>query len=163
MLINAGRAADVVRLYDGPGISLISRRQLPSLPARWFTDGPTVAAALRAVGRNGEAEQILAYLDREIDAVIRRNGGKVPRSFLAYAAQTWALEGKADRALSTLERVGPEGWAGHMDFDDSSLNDFGDEPAFKSLRGQPRFEALRRRINDLMNNERREAMAQLSH
>lgn len=163
VLINAGRASEIVRLYDGPGILQISRRRLPGLPARWLQDGPVVAAALKAVGRNSEADRILANLERQIESVLRRSAGRARPGFLAHAAQTWALQGKTDKALATLERVGPTGWASGIDYDDSSLADFGDEPAFEALRGQPRFEAVRRRFNDHMAKERREALSQLRH
>ena len=148
LLINAGRAADIVRLYDGPGILQISGRRLPALPARRFTDGPVIAAALRAVGRNAEADKILAHLDREIDAALRRSGGRAPPYFFIDAAQTWAMRGKRALALTALEGIGGSGRLASMDFDDLSLNDFGAEPAFKSLRGEPRFEAIRRSYND---------------
>jgi hypothetical protein len=124
-----------------------------------FEDGPVIAAALRAVGRNEEADRILAHLDREIAAALRRGGGRAPARFLALAAQTWAMRGKDQAALSALERATANGWVYVIEEDDSSLADFGDEPAFRSLRGQPRFEAIRARINGNLARERQQVLA----
>jgi tetratricopeptide (TPR) repeat protein len=159
LFVNSGRARDIVSLYDGEGILLISRRGPPALPARVFEDGPVIAAALRAVGRNEEADRILAHVDREIAAALRRSGGRVPPRFLALAAQTWAMLGRNQAAMSALERATANGWLYVSDLDDSSLADFGDEPAFRSLRGQPRFEAIRARINGNLARERQQALA----
>lgn len=161
MLINAGRARDVIALYDGDGIMQISHRAPPSLPARVFEDGPVVAAALRAVGRREEADRILAGLHRQVAATLQRNEGKVPDWFLAFAARTWAMEGKTEAALSALENATANGWSYAVEIDDSSLQDLGDEPAFRPLRGQPRFETIRARINEHRAAERMRAMALL--
>lgn len=158
-LINAGRAADVVRLYDADGIMRLSHRQLLQQSARMLEDGPVVAAALRSVGRNPDADRLLAALDRQIIDATRRSRGQVPGPFLASAAQTWALLGKRNEALSALEQAIPNGWVYVIEYDDSSLADFGDEPAFRSLRGDPRFEAIRARINGNIAHERAELTA----
>jgi tetratricopeptide (TPR) repeat protein len=159
LLINSGRARDIVGLYDGEGILLISRRRPAALPARLFEDGPVIAAALRAVGRNEEADRMLAQLDREIAAALRRSGGRVPPRFLAIVAQTWAMLGRDQAALSALERATANGWLNAYELDDSSLTNFGDEPAFRSLRGRPRFEAIRARINADLARERQQTLA----
>lgn len=160
LLINAGRADEVVALYDSDeGIMRISRRRLPGLPARPFYDGPVVAAALRAAGREAEADRILAHLDRSIAMAWHRNDGRLPYTFLAEAAQTWAMRGKHDAALSALERAMRGGWAYVAGYGDSSLPDIGDEPAFRSLRGNPRFERVRARLNAHLARERRELRA----
>ena len=159
LFIDNGRARDIVSLYDGEGILLVSRRGPPALPARVFEDGPVIAAALRAAGRNEEVDRMLAQLNREIAAALRRSGARVPPRFLAFAAQTWAMLGRDQAALSALERATANGWLYAYDLDDSSLADFGDEPAFRSLRGQPRFEAIRTRINAGLVRERQQTLA----
>ena len=162
MLVNAGRAKEIVSLYDGEGVMRMSRRSPVSLSDRTFEDGPTVAAALRAVGRTDEADRVLQQLDAELNRALRRSGGRAPSWFFALAARTWALRGKADAAMDALDRAMANGWAySTSELDDSSLADFGDEPAFRSLRGNPRFEGIRARINAHLMTERREAFAQL--
>lgn len=69
------------------------------------------------------------------------------------------MTGKTGLALSALEKARALGWNYVADLDDSSLPDIGDEPAFRSLRGLPRFEALRSRLNADLSRERRETVA----
>jgi TolB-like protein/DNA-binding winged helix-turn-helix (wHTH) protein len=157
LLINAGRAADVVALYDSDdGILQIFRGRPPGPPAAHFQDGPIVAAALRAVGREIEAERILAQIDRDIVEALRRSGGRAPSLFWAQAAQTWAMRGKTEAALAALERARENGWVYVHWWDDDALRDIGDEPAFRALRGQPRFERLRAELNGHLARERGE-------
>jgi len=157
LLINAGRARDVVRLYDSEdGILGLSRHSPPAAPARIFEDVPLVAAALRAVGRGAEADRILAHVDRLASEALRRSGGTAPPWFLAGTAQLWAMRGKDEAALSALERAMANGWAYATAWDDASLRDIGDEPAFRSLRGHPRFERIRERLRRHLERERRE-------
>jgi hypothetical protein len=157
-LINAGRAQDVVAEYDRRGVLQISPSST-RMGSRLFEDGPVVASVLRSVGRKQEADRLLSRLDREIAFAQRQSGGQVPARFLAAAAGTWAMEGKAHLALSALEKARGLGWNYVADMDDSSLPDIGDEPAFRSLRGQPRFEALRASLNAGLARERRETIA----
>ena len=158
MLLNAGRAPDVVQAYDRGGLLQRSPTGL-NITSRLFEDGPVVAAALRAVGRRQEADQLLAQLDREIGLAERRSGGRLPARFLAMAAGTRAMVGKQQQALSALEKASSLGWLYVADMDDSSLPDIGDEPAFRPLRGAPRFEAVRKHINTSLARERREVIA----
>ena len=67
--------------------------------------------------------------------------------------------GRKDVALRDLEKALALGWLYVSDLDDASLPDFGDEPAFRSLRGDKRFEAIRARVNKGIARERRETMA----
>ena len=150
-------------LYDGEGILSLKRGVNPRPPAQLLQDGPVIAAALRSVGREEEADRLLAFLDQQLAAAIRRSNGRLPAGFLGVAAQTWALRGKTDAALSALGRAVANGWMNLTDFPDSSMPDFGDEPAYRSLRGNPRFEAVRALINRRVAAERREVLAQLAH
>jgi TolB-like protein/DNA-binding SARP family transcriptional activator len=160
-LIDRGRARDVVALYDSDGLLQFPPRSLSAPPTRMFEDGPIVAAALIAVGRRADAERLLAAIDDQIATALKRSGGRAPAAFFASAAQTWALRGKPGDALAALERALANGWLYRVDLDDSSLSDIGDEPGFRSLRGIPRFEAIRARINGQLARERREALAQI--
>lgn len=164
MLINAGRARDVVSLYDSrEGFLGLSRdRSLEGVRQQTLPAVPVVAAALLAVGRTGEADRIIAAADRLIEAGLARSRGEATYNFLAEAAQVWALRGKHAMALAALERARARGWSYvAMDEGDVSLSDMADEPAFRSLRGNPRFERLRAEINAHLARERRET-AQLS-
>jgi hypothetical protein len=155
MLINAGRAREVVQAYDRGELSQPSAAAA-TINSRWFEDGPVVAAALRVVGRGQEADRLLSRLDRAGGLAQRRSGGRLPARFLAMAAGTWAMVGKQQQALSALEKASSLGWLYVADLDDSSLPDIGDEPALHSLRGMPRFEAFRAHLNADLARERRE-------
>ncbi|MFC7499812.1 winged helix-turn-helix domain-containing protein [Enterovirga sp. GCM10030262] len=164
LLINAGRAADVVALYDGPdGFLGLARPPGSGGFSARLTDGPIVAAALRAVGRTEEADAILLRFDAIIAAGLARSGGQAPSTFLAEAATVWTMRGNHDAALSALEQARRRGWAYvEPDEGDTSLPDIGDEPAFRSLRGQPRFERLRAELRAHLDRERREVALQIA-
>lgn len=157
-LINGGRARDVVALYDAGDLLQIPPNG-SDFGSRFLEDGPVVAAALRAVGRKDEANRLLDRLASEIALAQKRSRGRVPARFVAVAAQTWAMRGEDDRALAALRQALAMGWLYVVDMDDSSLSDFGDEPAFRALRGRVEFEAIRSRINQGLARERREAAA----
>lgn len=159
-LIRAGRAGEVAALYD-------SRRGLLGLSAHrphsrldiLLRNAPVIAAALRAVGRGAEADTLLRRSDAIIADALRRSGGRAPANFHADAAQTWALLGKHDAAIDGLERARRNGWI-NADFIAGDLvDDIADEPAFIGLRGDPRFEAIRARMNAHLARERRELEA----
>lgn len=155
-LINAGRAHEVVALYDsGDGLLGLSSRR-PSTDSIPNPGAPVVASALMAVGREGEADRLLRQSDQLIQAALRRSGGRAPAEFDAQAAQVWALQGKRDAAIAAIERALRNGWL-NADFDSGDLiDDLGEEPAFRSLRGDPRFERLRGQLKAHFERERRE-------
>lgn len=113
-----------------------------------------VALALRAAGRETDASRLLSIADREIRGSLRR--GPVPAWSFARFAQVWAVHGRRELALSALERATSTGW---LPRGDTALADIADEPAFQSLRGHPRFERIRARINAHRSCERRELTA----
>jgi hypothetical protein len=136
LMLLAGRSAELTRTYDSPTGMLRMRKGEP-VGALRIRDAPIVALALRQQGRSVDAEDLLRRSSATIRAVYA--GGSVPIFFDEDAAGVWAVEGKTDLALDALERAYRRGWVhvGHTDF--ARLQD---EPAFRSLRGNPRFEAL---------------------
>lgn len=157
LLLNAGRDRELIPYYDSDAglLGLSSKqdpRDVPDLAGR----GALAALVLRRNGRAAEADRLLARAATMAEAAMRR--GRVPSWFYASAAEIWAVQGKQGPALSALERAVARGWthAGATD-----LPDINDEPAFRSLRGQPRFERVRARLRAHMDRERRET-AQLA-
>ena len=136
LMLNADRAREMVATFDGPNGLLGLRRGEPVGPCQ-FQEVPLVALALRSVGRNEEAGILLLQADARLRAAYRR--GKVPTFFDADAAAVWAVQGKTGLALEALQRSFKRGWAhaGRID-----LPNLEDEPAFRSLHGDPRFKAL---------------------
>lgn len=152
MLFNAGRQADLIRLFDGEsGLAGLPPRGAGANPRVLVEIGPLAALVLRAAGRPSEADQLLEAADRVVLAAMRR--GRVPGWFLAEAAKLWAVRGERDRALAALERAVAAGW---LNFDERALPDLADEPTLQSLRGDPRFERVRAHIAAHRAKERRE-------
>lgn len=150
-LIDARRGRDILPNYDGEiGLLGLGTRQQYS-PARLIRMSPLAAMILRQGGRNAEADRLLAHADVAVSRAFRQ--GRVPFELIASAAEIWALQGRRDRALAALERATDRGW---LHLDDADLADLADEPALRSLRGQPRFERVRDRINARLAKERRE-------
>jgi TolB-like protein/DNA-binding winged helix-turn-helix (wHTH) protein len=150
LILQAGRADDLVATYDSPTGLLGIRRGVP-INICYVRDAATVALALREVGRGREADALLA----QADAVVRAAGrqGRVPKWFDEDAAGIWAVQGKPDLAIAALERALRRGW---MHTSRTDLARLSDEPAFRSLRGRPRFEALQAKYDAHFARERRE-------
>jgi hypothetical protein len=151
-LMNAGRAREVAQLYDrrfsSPEMMAAAH---PTGHVSFVGDSVVVALALRQAGRGAEADRLLALADAAARRRLAR--GRVPRWYLADCAAIWAALGRRDQALSALERAVGLGWyyAGIL-----SLGDIGDEPAFRSLRGEPRFERIRATFKAHIERERLE-------
>ena len=150
LMLNAGRARELVATYDSPTGLLGLRRGIPVANCQ-VLESALVAAALRTAGRRQEAASILHQTDVLLRGVYRR--GNVPPWYDDDAAQVWAMQGKSDAALDALERALSRGWvhAGRRD-----LMKIEDEPGFRSLHGNPRFEAIRSKIAAHFAKERRE-------
>jgi TolB-like protein/DNA-binding winged helix-turn-helix (wHTH) protein/Flp pilus assembly protein TadD len=136
LMLGAGRAAELAATYDGP-TGLLGIRRGQKIGTCYLQNAARVALALRAVGRAAEAEKILT----EADAAIRGAYGRgiVPTWFDEDAAGIWALQGKRDLAVTALERALRRGSA-HATRTD--LPRLADEPALRSLRGYPAFQAV---------------------
>jgi hypothetical protein len=154
LMLNHGRARELAVSFDNP-IGLLGIRARLPLRADQLHEVPVVALALRQAGRAGDANRLLSEAERMMDAVYRR--GRVPFRFDADAAAVSATQGRSGSALAKLERAMDRGWTHSGNTD---LRDIGDEPAFLTLRGHPRFERLRARLAAHRVRERRE-IAQL--
>ena len=150
LMLNAGRAREMVATFDGPNGLLGLRGGSPVGPSQ-SQEVPLVALALRAVGRNNEADTMLSQADARLQAAYHR--GRVPTFFDADAAAVWAVQGKTGQAMEALERAFGRGWAhaGRID-----LPNLEDEPAFRSLRGDPRFKAVLAKYRAHLAKERTE-------
>jgi len=116
-LIEAGRTNDAVALMDGP------RSQLVGVGTR-----SVVGAALFHAHRFEEAARMGETTFQ-----------MAPHPLLAYnVACAWVRHGSPDQALTWIERAVESGFTG--------LSQLDSDPDLASLRGTPRFEALRRRL-----------------
>lgn len=148
--LKAGRAAEIVAAYDRRVgvLAELSARDPPNVDL--ITYGLQVALALRAVGREREADALLA----RADAAVRRSfsHGAVPNWMYAGASSIWAAQGRKQEALAALQTAVDRGWQ-YSPL--TPLPDMGDIPSFASLRGDPVFERLRQRLKAHLQQERR--------
>jgi TolB-like protein/DNA-binding winged helix-turn-helix (wHTH) protein len=150
LMINAGRARELAASLDTPS-GLLGIHRGDEAGVCYLQQAALVALTLRAVGRSDEADALLRRYDEVVRAGYRQ--GKVPTWFEDDAAAIWAAQGKTDQAVAALERALSRGWvhAGRVD-----LPSLEDEPAFRSLRGNRRFQALLAKHAVHFARERRE-------
>jgi len=116
-LIEAGRPNDAIALMDGPGARLVGVGTRSVVGAALFH-----AHRFEEAARMGETTFTLA-----------------PHPLLAYnIACAWVRHGSPDQAVTWVERAVDSGFTG--------LTQLDSDPDLASLRGTPRFEALRRRL-----------------
>ena len=150
MMLTAGRVPELLATYDGPtGLLSISRGQ-PLGPCQ-LDEAAVVALALRRGERAAESDALLNEANKLIDRVYRR--GRVPAWFDEDAAGIWAVQGKKTAAIEALDRALRRGWI-HLGRTD--LPKIEEEPAFRLLWGDPRFEALRGKYEQHYARERAE-------
>ena len=149
-VLKAGRAKEIVAAYDrrvGVMAALVSDDVSNDVP---ITYGVQVAQALKAVGRAREGSMML----ERGDAAVRKSlsHGDMPNWMYAGAAGVWAAQGRTQDALTALETAVRRGW--HY-APMTPMPDIADIPSFAGLRGDPRFERLRRELRDHVAAERR--------
>ena len=150
LMLNSGRANELVATYDGP-TGLLGLRRDQAVDSCFLQSAAIVAAALRAVGRRPEAEAVLRSADATIQGAYRR--GPVPLWFEDDAAGIWALQGKSEQAVQALDRALRRGSTHTTRTDLPRLED---EPSFRPLRGNSRFELVRAKYSQQLERERRE-------
>lgn len=149
-VLQAGRAVEIAAAYDrrvGALAELANPNASSDLPIMY---GVQVAQALIAVGRTEEGTAMLA----RGDAAIRKSlgHGDMPNWMYAGAAGVWAAQGRTTDALSALETAIRRGWRyAPM----TPMPDIADIPSFAALRGDARFERLRRVLLDHLAAEKR--------
>ena len=152
LMLNTGRTRELADLFGSP-VGLLGMKPGEAMRIDQLGEAPIVAVVLRASDRSGEADQVLRKADAAIRAVLRR--GNVPFWFEADAAAVWAVQGRHAAALDLLDRAVGRGWthAGGTD-----LRRLVDEPAFRALRDEPRFQAVLAKIDALNAREREETL-----
>lgn len=152
LILNAGRAAELVSTYDS-GVGLMSLRPGTALRVDQLSEAPVTAIALRQAHRGAEADRLLRQADGIVRQVYRRSA--VPFWFEADAAAVFAAEGKTEEALAALDRALSRGWS-HGGVAD--LRNIADEPAYRSLIGNPRFKRIQLALDQINQRERTETI-----
>ena len=156
LMLNAGRARELVATYDSPTGLLGIRRGRPIGPCQ-LDEATIVALGLRGAGRNAEADALLREADRVIENLYSR--GRVPTWVDSDAAAVWAAQGKVEPAMEALDRALRRGsvHAGRLD-----LPDLADEPAFRGFRNNARFKTVLERYRAHLAKERQETAQALN-
>ncbi|MBA2918318.1 MULTISPECIES: hypothetical protein [Sphingomonas] len=148
--LKAGRAAEIVAAYDRRVGLLAELTAGNPSNVDLITNGLQVALALRAVGREREADELLVRADSAIRQSFSH--GAVPNWLYAGASGVWAAQGRKEEALAALKAAIDRGWQ-YAPL--TPLPDMAEIPSFAGLRGDPRFERLRQRLKDHIQRERR--------
>ena len=150
LMLNGGRAKELAATYDS-AVGLLSLEPNQPLRADQLHETAVVVLALRQAGRSMDGDRLLGEADRKIATVYHQR--TIPFELDANVAAIRAVEGRPDEAMSMLERAMQRGWTHTGNTD---LPDLSDEPAFSSLRGQPRFERIRASVAAHLLRERAE-------
>jgi DNA-binding SARP family transcriptional activator/TolB-like protein len=112
---------------------------------------PNLAVALIETGDKAEAGRLLAATDKFVSQGLVRSGND--RELMVELARIRAIQQRDKEALDLISAAIARGWL--PDGLEVAL-DLADEPAFRDLRGNPRFEAARRKIFTHIARERKE-------
>jgi TolB-like protein/tetratricopeptide (TPR) repeat protein len=152
VLMNNGRVGDLVSSYDRafPSPDAMLER---TLKADFTEIAPIAAAALREVGRRDEAAHLLTIADALCAAAMRK--GRTPVWFQVNCSRTWAMLGRRDQAIQTLDRALKASWRP----EDGWSYNFVDDPVYRDMRDDPRLRRLGRFLLAETERERREVLA----
>ena len=111
--------------------------------------------ALRDVGRRAEADSLVKL--RETDDRKIASRGRVPFEFYFERSQFLAAEGRHDEAIAALETAARLGWLYNNEA--YSFRDIGQEPTFRDIKSNRRFQRIRAYFARHVDRERREVQA----
>lgn len=149
-MVRFGHSRELVSLYRGAfrdADDFISRTSRHGMLGEL---APSLAIALSEAGAQSEATYLLSATSMRLENVLKHTSRTETIGDLAMIR---AAQGDRPRALALLDLALREGW-----FPDGRgmAIDVEQEPAFASLRGNPSFEAVRKRILDHIGKERAE-------
>jgi len=149
--IKLGRAGDLVDKYRRGFRSSDDFIATLTANGEMHRVSPNLVVALIETGDKAEAGRLLAAAEKLTSQGLERSGND--RDLMLELARIRAIQHRDKEALDLLSASVGHGWL--PDGLETAL-DLADEPAFRDLRGNPRFEALRGRILAHIERERRE-------
>jgi tetratricopeptide (TPR) repeat protein len=149
-MVQLGHSRDLVALYRAgfhDADDFISRTSRYGMLGEL---APNLAIALQQTGSQAEASYLLSTTSMRVEELMKRTARAEE---IGHLAMIRAVQGDSARALALLDLAIRRGW-----FPDgrSVALDIAQEPAFRSLSGDPRFRALRKRLLDHIARERAE-------
>ncbi|WP_338242155.1 winged helix-turn-helix domain-containing protein [Aurantiacibacter hainanensis] len=156
LLLNAGRSADLVHLYDVP---FGSPQAMDEALGIFLVDvAPDLAVGLQREGRAREASELLARAAARIERT--RQFGPLPGSFEERVARVYAAQGQREKAIASLRRAVARGWPNNHygDLGAWLLPPFDTEPAYVAIKDDPWVRELDGEIQRNLAKEREEAL-----
>lgn len=144
-----GRGAKLAELYRSAASSPEKMLRLARSDFNYLELAPFIALGLRAAGDSAEADKILATAE---SAAARLNPQRRP-AIRALLGRVYAVQGRKDEAFRELNSAISGGWLPGLP---ALKSDLVHDPALASLRSDPAFEKLRRRVLVHLEKERTE-------
>ena len=145
-LLRERRSAELVRLYD------LRFKSPDEFRATLGQASPELVMAFRDVGRSADAVRMANV--GEADARRMQAYGRVSYQFYFERSLFLAAEGKREEAISALQQAVKLGWI--YNSEPSSFRDIAQEPTFRGIVSDPRFQRIRAHFASHIARERRE-------
>ena len=153
LLINTGRARDLVSLYDRAFSSPSAMRSGLADDRTFVQVAPMAAAGLLEIGRSDDATGLLKMTDALCGQAMRK--GRTTWDFQIMCTHAWAMLGQRDRVVRTLNGAIAAGWRPTLAWSSK----FTDEPVYKRVADEPRLKQLGLFLAAEIDRERRELLA----
>jgi DNA-binding SARP family transcriptional activator/TolB-like protein/Flp pilus assembly protein TadD len=151
-MVNLGRDGDLLKIYRGAFVSPDDAIEQMTNSGLLVTFAPTIAIALQRSGDTAEAERLLNASARLVEPAATKKGQSARDAAWALG-RIQAAQGRDNEALQLIAKAIAAGWLPNGLQDPV---DIAQDPALRALRGDPRFEALRKRLLDHIARERAE-------
>jgi DNA-binding SARP family transcriptional activator/TolB-like protein/Tfp pilus assembly protein PilF len=149
-MFNLGHERDLLRLYREGFVSSDDAIEQMTNSGLLVAFAPTIAVALQRSGDRDEAYSLLDAAARFVEPAVAQ---QLSRKAFWDLGRVRAAQGRNDEALQLIARAIAAGW---MPSGQEEPLDIAQEPAFRALRGDPRFAAFRKRILNRIARERAE-------
>ena len=143
----SGRGKKLAEMYLSLKVSPQEFYQLTGGVIPYLMSAPLIAIALRDSGHAGEAAKVLALAATTAEE-LNKSGYRTER---AQLARIYAAQNRKEDALPLLTSVVNNNWLPQPPW---QTIDLALDPAFASLKGDPRFERLRQQILGTIKRER---------
>ena len=145
--ILSGRGATLANLYLSLKATPQEFRKLSTDDAHFLYVAPLVAVALKSSGHAAQATELLSAAEAERTKLLKENSPVA----LAVLARIYAVQGRKKEALALLTSAVNRGFVPQPPV---LLTDLALDPALASMKGDPSFDRLRRRIQGIVARER---------
>jgi TolB-like protein/tetratricopeptide (TPR) repeat protein len=152
VLVKLGRSRELASVFDE---AFSSPQDMATRYPRYgfVINAPLLAISLHNAGRGREGVRILFLADAMCGTAMRAK--RSPASFRVMCSRIWALMGRKEDAIRTLQEAVSEGWRPS----EGEYPMVTDEPAYGAIRNDPRLKQVDAIIATDIARERRELLA----